>query len=289
MTRRARPVSRSPESPKSLLRRILVRRARRVLRESRRASRSASRASVHDLRVATRRLEEALEFFDPCLPEEACSRLRRRSRRIRRSLGDLRNADVMVDLLSELRSRLGDREGRSLRTLARELAARAAVLRRRHQRRGIPGARRRIRALLEAVHEEADGVLGRRTRTVLSARAREVRGSLRPARGGGAEALHRLRVSIKRHRYALEIAQQAGLAPPGAAIARAREVQESLGRLHDLDVLLGLLVRRGGAGGRALLPKLRAERRERFAAAQRVLRDFRPWPGVGRPRPGASA
>ncbi len=61
---------------------------------------------IHDLRVASRRLREALALFAPCYRETALAPLRRQLRRITRDLGELRNADEALLLLRRLDNRL---------------------------------------------------------------------------------------------------------------------------------------------------------------------------------------
>ena len=52
--------------------------------------------AIHDMRVASRRLQQVLDLIFPKpLPREA-RRLRRKIRRCRRALGDLRNCDVLL-------------------------------------------------------------------------------------------------------------------------------------------------------------------------------------------------
>src|SRR5689334_15968767 len=86
-----------------------------MLQQISRVRRRASADAVHDLRVATRRLQEALVFFKLDLPSRPRRRLIRRARRIRRELGRVRNADVTLELLSS--------SGRGLRGADSELLA----------------------------------------------------------------------------------------------------------------------------------------------------------------------
>ena len=52
--------------------------------------------AIHDMRVASRRLQQVLDLIFPNpLPREA-RRLRRKIRRCRRALGDVRNCDVLL-------------------------------------------------------------------------------------------------------------------------------------------------------------------------------------------------
>src|SRR5206468_9307360 len=82
-------------------------------------------------------------------------------------------------------------------------------------------------------------------------RADALLSACREAHVGDVEAMHRLRLAIKRHRYALEILSGAGhdgLRPP---IREARALQGDLGGLHDLNLLIDLVHGEGyrpGAG-----------------------------------------
>jgi CHAD domain-containing protein len=61
-------------------------------------------ASVHDMRVAIRRLRSAMSAFRECFPKKRWSSARSRMRRLGRKLGEIRDADVH---LGALRGRLG--------------------------------------------------------------------------------------------------------------------------------------------------------------------------------------
>jgi len=106
---------------------------------------------------------------------------------------------------------------------------------------------------------------------------RAVRQALPGARTGDAEVLHRLRIAIKRYRYAMEIVDESGLGKVRPAIREARALQADLGNLHDLDVLIGLVRRSGGTGGRtALLARLLQERQRAADGVLGALERFRP-------------
>src|SRR5580765_5126801 len=114
----------------SRVRGILGSRADELIRQRARVRKSAGVEAIHDLRVAARRLQEALSFLEAWLEPEARQRLHRRARRIRRSLGALRNADVMVRLVRDLSRELPTAERGNLRELTRRLRAQSSALRR---------------------------------------------------------------------------------------------------------------------------------------------------------------
>src|SRR5690349_20805803 len=64
----SRKVSPSEVRASRRVRRLLRTRTQRMLQQISRVRRRASADAVHDLRVATRRLHEALVFFKPDLP-----------------------------------------------------------------------------------------------------------------------------------------------------------------------------------------------------------------------------
>jgi CHAD domain-containing protein len=261
------------------LRRLLASRSATLLRQIAKVRASSDPDAIHDLRVATRRLQEALDFFEPCLPARARRRLVRRARRIRRALGEIRNADVTLDMVSLLRSEWGPESSRMLHELRGRLRSETAALRRKATgRQGVPvaGARKRSRALLAGLDGRREFDLAPRAKRVLELRVGEVLRRLPPARTGGAEALHRLRLAVKSYRYALEILEDLGWRGARPGIAAARKVQEELGRIHDLDVLSELVRRIPSPGADGLLERIARDRRLRLASFRKVLGDFRP-------------
>jgi CHAD domain-containing protein len=251
-----------------------------MLQQIVRVRRNATPAAIHDLRVATRRLQESLDFFEPYLPPLPRRRLFRRARRIRRELGDLRNADVMLELIRSAGRRLEGADPGILQEWCRRLAAEASALRRRSSGRAgipVPGARRRCRFLGGPLGSPGTIPPGERGRDMLGLRSREVSRRIPPALTGDASALHRLRIAVKRYRYALEILLKLGHREAEEWIASARAVQDELGRIHDLDVL-GALLRREprSPAAKSLRVRLEGERANGFARARALLADFHP-------------
>jgi CHAD domain-containing protein len=265
-----------------------------LLRRRRQVQRWGTPTAIHDLRVATRRLQEALEVFASALPERERERLRRRARSIRRRFAEVRDADVLLDLVRARRRVAGGRSASGLAGLERELLVRTGFLRGQLSRsrraqglsdRGlrVRGLRKRAESLLQSPAWGAGARVAAAAAGVVARRARAVREALRPARGGRAGPLHRLRVAVKRYRYGLETLQAWGMTTLDLGLAAARDLQERLGAIHDLDVLI-LLVRRAPAA--PALQELRAERRRRSREARQAIAAFRPLPWSSL-RPGA--
>ena len=55
------------------------------------------------------------------------------------------------------------------------------------------------------------------------------------------ERVHEARIAAKKLRYALELAAETGQADTADAVARLKKMQGTLGRLHDVEILQGLL------------------------------------------------
>jgi CHAD domain-containing protein len=241
--------------------------------------------SVHDLRVATRRLQEIFGFIEPSLPGRPCRRLNRRLRDIRRRFGPIRNVDVMRDLVRRFAERLPRSQARGLASLAARLQNEADALRRsgRGARGGlkVPGLKKRSVALLEDLRLPPTFSAARRGRDVLSARVRKLEEALPRSRTGDAAALHALRIAVKRYRYCLEILEESGACLLRPSLAAARSLQTHLGRLHDIDVLIGLAGEEAaGSSVRRLLPSLRRERAESLRRGREAVEGFDPSKAV---------
>jgi CHAD domain-containing protein len=231
---------------KVAIRALIRRRGAVVLRERRRVRRSGGIEAIHDLRVATRRLEALLRIGRPWLPEREWDRLRRRSRRIRRGLARRRDADVLARWVgARVRFLPGIHRSAALAIAGRLRAGARHPADGEHARSAgrsipVPGIRRRIDALLRAANRARVPIAARAVReakAVLQAAVPLVEG----ARRGEAEGVHLLRLAIKRYRYALEVAADSGHPGIAAAIAGARRLQGCLGRVHDHDVMAGRL------------------------------------------------
>src|SRR5262245_60192402 len=123
---------------------VIDRRGKDVLRARRRVLRKSDMKGIHDLRVATRRLQAGLGVLASALPVKERRRLERRARALRRCLGDRRNAAVLLKILSRLGD-LGPSENSFVARLTRRLDGDAP------QAEGaidLPGIRKRVRAVL---------------------------------------------------------------------------------------------------------------------------------------------
>ena len=207
------------------------------------AAQAGDEISVHQARVASRRLREALPVLGTTADEAALDRAGKRVRRITRALGPVRELDVTLSLLAEL-----DGKGAApKRAIAR---VRAAVIEERQKRRRAmlaeikPSRLEKLRKRL--VQVAAPAQRKEPTRTALAeaaAKASDRAKRLRAAidRAGGiylADRLHRVRIEAKKLRYALEIHRELTQSRSTARLNRLKTQQDLLGRVHDLEVLI---------------------------------------------------
>jgi CHAD domain-containing protein len=219
--------------------------------------------AIHDMRVASRRLQQVLDLIFPKpLPREA-RRLRRKIRRCRRVLGDVRNCDVLLQQV----------EGRLARNRCSDREAWTAVKQHLQERRSESFARA-IRKLskvnLAVFYMRAKEILDRLRPTpardhvshplvqpeglafglfperlaqallgVWSGFEKQVASSHRETT---APSLHAARICAKRLRYLLEVVNQFGIPGSSGALTWLRKIQQHLGDWHDMEVLEEMII-----------------------------------------------
>ena len=209
--------------------------------------------AIHQARVATRRLREAL----PLVVDGGRGRkLGDRVRSLTRRLGPVRELDVVVHTLDALESAgevprgaiacLRTVVAEERRRLHRNMARRVAEFDMdKLRRRAVAGARKHDLAIAKANARE-----GRPTRrgdparlAVADRRAARRAVGLRAAIENAAgiylpDRLHEVRIAVKKLRYAMEVARDLRGSRAQVRIRTLKRAQESLGRMHDLEVLI---------------------------------------------------
>jgi CHAD domain-containing protein len=242
-------------------------------------ARSFEVEDIHDLRVASRRLREALAIFEPCFDAKGVSRLSKQVKQVTGLLGEMRNTDESILFFSHLEPREREPAEPELGALLERLAAERESARKQLQKDlgGLkPGP------LQNALSRElAAPRLFDNSRTdpfqglaIFAGEALEARGKPvaellpRALDEANAVAQHRLRIAVKRMRYRLEILEPL----LGAGFAELHRTlkgyQELLGKLHDLDVFSGMVLERvpEGAGQQHLLQALTLRRSRHYGS-----------------------
>jgi CHAD domain-containing protein len=198
--------------------------------------------AVHQARVATRRIREALPLV---ARGRSGKSLKKSVRKLTRVLGPVRELDVALMNLDQLRTSgdVSEEAVARLRQLITEERQRlGAEMVRRISHYNLPKLQKK------AVEAAARGPATtgmrdpRRAAAALARAARRAEG-LRVGMDNAAgiylpDRLHQVRIAVKKLRYALEIAQDLSASRATARIRRLKRVQDLLGRMHDLEMLI---------------------------------------------------
>ncbi|MBX3363683.1 MAG: CHAD domain-containing protein [Phycisphaeraceae bacterium] len=214
------------------LRALLKRRVRMIETTLRRCRRQdhATPQDVHRLRVLTRRCGAILRASDS--EHQTTQALRLALRTLRRKAAAVRDADVALAVLQHIRraapvhttpaldaliDRLQSERRAQLQTLAK--CWRRGWIGKLHDRAEV------CLPHLDELHSPSSDVLDKLRKRVLADAANDL---------SNIQALHRLRISLKRLRYLLELDVAT---PSDARLAILRTLQEHFGEVHDADAL----------------------------------------------------
>ncbi len=200
--------------------------------------------ALHRARVATRRLREVMPVVaaDPAASHgRKTRRARALIRRLTTALGGVRELDVALAMLDEAAAGRPD--------LAEGAAAvRALIVPERERHRDLMRASlmkvtpEKLSRHLGTLVESASGTTAELPLTRLRTRLERRAGRLETAvAAAGAlyafDRLHLVRIAVKKLRYVLELIQELSRIRTLRLVNRLRQVQDLLGRLHDLEVL----------------------------------------------------
>ena len=213
--------------------------------------------AIHDIRVASRRLQQVLDLLFPSPRPPKIRKHRRTLQRSRTVLSDVRNCDVLLDRVEKALGRK--------RTSRREAwSAFRDYLKLRRERSYRKGSRRLSRLNLAAFYirlketlklplplrsgppsdhggspaGKEDELLRLRVHEAL----RETWASLETCGAQAKEApsaagLHAVRIAAKKVRYLIEVIHQLDVPGSDLALSSLRHLQQHLGDWHDLEVL----------------------------------------------------
>jgi CHAD domain-containing protein len=219
---------------------LIVRRLRTLEHALPDAAQGDARA-LHKARIATRRIREALPLVSA---GARARRVARQVRKITRALGPVRELDVALEILDRIEVS-GDVSRSALARLRQAIARERHVLQADMKRRleNVNLDKLRKRAVEAAQH--APGAPRRDPGRVAIARARAARRAerLRAAVEGASgiylpDRLHEVRIAVKKLRYGLELVRDLNGSRASAPIKLLSHVQDTLGRMHDLEILI---------------------------------------------------
>ena len=211
--------------------------------------------TIHDVRVATRRLSQALRVFRKALCPGVPKSIRAQMSAIRQEAGAIRDGDVMVELFLKLKLQ---RTHRLFRELAVQRIQEEQKLKDSLSALLATDYRVHWHAALTAFHgDAADALDDARERLPKESSKYMAAGRKLVAKPRTPEQLHEFRILTKRFRYTLEMFAE--LYGPGLQVrlGRLRSVQETLGNLNDCVVASKMLQRYDPH--QRLLPRLAAD------------------------------
>jgi CHAD domain-containing protein len=203
--------------------------------------------SVHDSRVATRRIRELLALVPSIPGRDGEASVTAGYRKIGRSLGRVRDVDVQIAHIKDLEAH------------APQTAPSLVLVRQAYEKKRLKRMRQLIKTLERLdvnalLHFVGDGhPAGLRTRLTSSGWRQQIRRLAVERSRNALSAIdhatgvyfpkrsHSARIAIKQLRYAAEIALRTGFEEIRAAISVLKKGQEILGELHDKQVLANAL------------------------------------------------
>lgn len=198
--------------------------------------------TIHDLRVASRRLQQAIRVVAPTDRAKKVKWVVRRLRQVRQILGPCRDLDTNLALLKSKRDQ-GGASGvqKAWQAMENDLASHRAILiervRRDISKQDLFEFIARVQGLLVTATEDFDAVEG-----IAAAMTKSMDGwleSFASTREHPAEAgLHALRIAGKKLRYRTELLADLGQTKAKPLVQALKQMQATLGDWHDRSVFL---------------------------------------------------
>ncbi|XXF78868.1 CHAD domain-containing protein [Myxococcaceae bacterium GXIMD 01537] len=210
---------------------------------ARRLRRPRDEEALHDLRVALRRLRTTLATYEDLFADTVSGKSLRRLRKLARATGPARDTEVEAAWVSRQpgAARRPDESISTLLALLEKRHAKSLADVRERAEDDLPRLFKRLRKQLRRAHAEDEPTLGRLTAKQLRRQGRRLSACLARVKGP-ADALHghQARIAAKRLRYQLDPFTPE-LTEARALVRRLKRLQDSLGEMHDLHVMLGTL------------------------------------------------
>ena len=221
---------------------------------------------LHQMRVGLRRLRSALLAFRALVPRKAAKPIVERLRGLMPPLGEARDWDVFCEGLVRLGMQEPERAPALAPLLARARAKRGLARRRARQAAASPRLQRFLLRALRWVNDgrwKTDATLGAFAAAALERLHRKALKEARDIDWADPERRHRLRIRMKRLRYACDFFSASFADAAARPYAKRLEaLQDILGELNDIAVARRLLTELAAPAGHA---------RQVLAARERML------------------
>jgi len=287
-----RPTAAPAEAPASIavrrtLTRLLRKRVRKFVALAPEVLTDANPKTIHDARVWSRRLQQAVSAYFPKPRSGKVRRLRRTPQRIRRALGEWRNCDVLLEMVA--------REQRRTRSEAKRQAwafVSECLLKKRGKQVARAGKKLVRQDLVNYADlaakligrppgESAEVLMQRLCDSVQGARAKWQSALARAQETQAVNDLHVFRIATKELRYRTELLYDVGHREMKAPLKWLADLQEALGVWHDRQVfhqaVAEALARaefllNEPQAARMLLAELEKDRKDESVDAEKIFR-----------------
>lgn len=236
------------------LRKLGMKRLRRFSSLTSKAMQTERPKAIHDIRVASRRLQQILDCLYPPPRPAAVRRLRSRIRGARRALGQLRDYDVFIASMERRLQPKGSVQRSAVLAMRERLRNhRAKLMKKAHNafaKNDVPDLCTQLNAILSHAgprdrnglhHPPIAAVVHEAWKKFAKQIAKSLRGP-RPAN------MHQVRIRAKRLRYLLEVVAELGNPGVEAHLEWLRHLQQCLGEWHDLEIQEKILLKMGSRG-----------------------------------------
>src|SRR5215831_3076120 len=243
-----------------------------------RARAKASEKSIHDLRVNTRRLIATLELARSLSHRSDIPKLQRRCKKILKSMGPLRDTQVLLEnlgalrgmtLISDFKKTLERRERREIDSIRSEL--------KRSRKQDLSKRLEDVRSELKRVHESLGArKIHQSIERALNSRRNEFLRAVRKfqrSQPSNEDLLHEMRIALKKLRYELEAAETQFGHSVHERLKQMQEFQQLMGDSRDLEMLRAELEKWADKRGKriAMVPALDRLQQERESLLKRII------------------
>ena len=221
---------------------LLIRQRLRALEKNLPAAKKGNVDALHQARVASRRIREALPLLGT---RGRARRLEREVRKITQALGPVRELDVALQILDRMEK--SSEASRPALARLRQAVSRERLVLQTDMKRRLEDCdvdKLRKRALGAARKCGGRGARGdpkqlARAQQRAARRAERLLAAMESATGIYLpDRLHDVRIAVKKLRYAMELVRELSGSRAVAKLRTLRNAQDLLGRMHDLEVLI---------------------------------------------------
>lgn len=255
------PAPVNPDEYSRKIRELALRQLNRFIACEAKVLKGDNADAIHDMRVASRRLQQVLDLLYPKPRPAELRKMRAQIRRCRQVLGDVRNCDVLLAIAAKslgrkrsarrdawtavqhfLTARRAENFSRAIRKLGKvNLAVFYLNLKQWLHREKSPDhsdGHHHLHGAAEAsAGPAADlGIALQFVWNRFEAQIEDTRHSSRP------EVIHGARIGAKRLRYLVEVFHELGVPGSAEVLAWLRELQNHLGDWHDREVLEHMMI-----------------------------------------------